>query len=155
MSDANAIVICFTIPGIPVPQARSRHRVVKLKSGASFVGQYDPAESRNWKATVAEFAAKARNEDYGGRPLEGPILLEAVFVFLPPTSFPKRKLSQIATGAEMPKITRPDLKNLIAGIEDGANGILWRDDGQIWNYGNSRKIYGARPEVRVKVESLV
>ena len=36
-------------------------------------------------------------------------------------------------------------------IVDGANGILWRDDGQIWSYGNSRKVYGVRAEVRVTV----
>ena len=141
-------MISFTIPGVPVPQARSRHRVVKLKSGATFVGQYDPAESRIWKATVAEFAAAAQN---GGRPFEGPIVLEAVFVYLPPSSWSKRNLALLESGYQIPKSTRPDLKNLIAGIEDGINGIVYRDDGQIWSYGNSRKIYGHRTEVRVTV----
>lgn len=140
--------IQFTIPGTPIPQARARHRVMKLRSGQTFVGQYDPAESRIWKATVAEFAAKATA---GRPPIEGAIVLEAVFVFLPPGSCPKRRLAQLAAGVEIPKITRPDLKNLIAGIEDGANGILWRDDGQIWSYGNSRKVYGLRAEVRVTI----
>lgn len=140
--------ISLTIPGTPVPQARSRHRVMKLRSGQAFVGQYDPAESRIWKATVSEFAARACN---GSAPLEGPIILEAVFVFLPPASWSKKKLAQLTAGVEIPKTTRPDLKNLIAGVEDGANGILWRDDGQIWSYGNSRKVFGLRAEVRVTV----
>lgn len=144
-------VIEIRIPGTPIPQARARHRVVKLKSGATFVGQYDPAESRIWKATVAEFAARASN---GRSPLEGPIVLEAVFVFLPTASWSKKKLAQLAAGIEIPKMSRPDLKNLIAGIEDGANGILWRDDGQIWSYGNSRKVYGLRAEVRITVRAL-
>ena len=144
-------IIQFAIPGTPVPQARARHRVVKLRNGQTFVGQYDPAESRIWKATVAEFASRARN---GGAPLEGPIVLEAVFVFLPLASWPKKKLAQLAAGVEIPKVTRPDLKNLIAGIEDGANGILWRDDSQIWSYENSRKVYGIRAEVRITVRAL-
>jgi Holliday junction resolvase RusA-like endonuclease len=124
---------------------------MKLKGGQLFARQYDPAESRIWKATVAEFAARARN---GGAPLEGPIVLEAAFVFLPTASWSKKKLAQLAAGVEIPKVTRPDLKNLIAGIEDGANGILWRDDGQIWSYGNSRKVYGMRAETRITVTAL-
>jgi Holliday junction resolvase RusA-like endonuclease len=124
---------------------------MKLRSGQAFVGQYDPAESRIWKATVAEFASRARN---GGAPLEGPVILEAVFVFLPTASWSKKKLAQLAAGVEIPKVTRPDLKNLIAGIEDGANGILWRDDGQIWSYGNSRKVFGIRAETRIRVMAL-
>lgn len=144
-------MISFVIPGTPVPQARARHRVVKLRNGGTFVGQYDPAESRIWKATVAEFAAAARN---GGQPCEGPIVLEVVFVFNPTASWSKKKLAILEAGVEVPKITRPDLKNLIAGVEDGANGILWRDDGQIWNYGNSRKVFGLRAEVRVTVHEV-
>ncbi len=142
--------LSFAIPGIPIPQARARHRVVKLRNGSSFVGQYDPAESRIWKATVAEFAAKARN---GGAPFEGPIVLECVFVFPPTASWSQKRMRLLET-MEIPKITRPDLKNLIAGVEDGANGILWRDDGQIWSYGNSRKIFGVRPEVRITVTAV-
>jgi Holliday junction resolvase RusA-like endonuclease len=143
--------LSLTIPGTPIPQARARHRVMKLRSGQTFVGQYDPAESRIWKATVAEFSAKATA---GQPPIKGAIVLEAVFVFLPPGSFPKRKLAQLAAGVEIPKITRPDLKNLIAGIEDGANGILWRDDGQIAGYANSRKVFGLRAETRITVTAL-
>jgi Holliday junction resolvase RusA-like endonuclease len=141
-------LIQFVIPGIPVPQERSRHRVVELGDGTRFVGQYDPKKSRVWKATVADFAAAARR---GSPPCGGPVILEAVFVFAPPSSFGKNKRAQLAAGVEIPKTTRPDLKNLLAAIEDGANGILYRDDGQIWSYGNSRKIYGVRPEVRVSL----
>lgn len=90
----------------------------------------------------------------GGSLLTGPLMLECVFVFCPPASAPKRVAALIAAGYEIPKTTRPDLKNLIAGVEDGANGILWRDDGQIYDYGHSRKIYGPRAEVRVTVTAM-
>lgn len=145
----NAVEI--VIPGTPVPQARSRHRVMQLRSGATFVKQYDPAESRNWKASVAEFAAKAMG---GAVPMEGPVTFEAVFVFPPTASWPKKRLALLGQGVEIPKATKPDLKNLIAGVEDGINGIVFRDDGQIFSYGNSRKIYGFRAEVRIRVEQL-
>lgn len=140
--------LTFAIPGTPIPQARSRHRVVKLKSGATFVGQYDPAESRIWKATVAEFAARAMA---GQRPIEGPVTVELVFTFLPTASWSKRKLAELRTAGEMARPVKPDLDNLIKGVVDGMKGIVFRDDGQIWSYGNSRKVYGLHAEVRVRV----
>jgi Holliday junction resolvase RusA-like endonuclease len=143
-------MIDIVIPGIPVPQARSRHRIVTLRNGKQFVGQYDPAESRTWKATVAEFAAVAMR---GAPPLEGPVEFEAVFVFLPPSGWSRKKLALLDNGGEVPKSTKPDLKNLIAGVEDGIAGIVLRDDGQIWHYGSSRKVYGLRAEVRVTVRA--
>ena len=108
--------LTFAIPGTPIPQARSRHRVVKLKSGATFVGQYDPAESRIWKATVAEFAARAMA---GQRPIEGLVTVELVFMFLPAASWSKRKLAELRTAGEMARPVKPDLDNLIKGVVDG------------------------------------
>ncbi len=140
--------LTFAIPGTPIPQARSRHRVVKLKSGATFVGQYDPAESRIWKATVAEFAARAMA---GHRPIEGPVTVELVFMFLPTASWSKRKLAELRTAGEMARPVKPDLDNLIKGVVDGMKGIVFRDDSQIWSYGQSRKVYGLHAEVRIRV----
>lgn len=113
--------------------------------------QYDPAEAKVWKGVVADYAARARGS---AALLEGPLTLEVVFVFPAPPSYPKRIHAKIAAGVEVPKITKPDLKNLVAGIEDGANGVLWKDDVQIWHYGRSRKIYGLRGEVRVTVTEI-
>lgn len=141
------MTLSFVIPGVPVPQARSRHRVVKMANGQTFVGQYDPAKSRSWKAQVADFAFRAMTRT----PFEGPVVLEAVFVFPALTSFSKRLKATIAGGQEIPKQTRPDLKNMMSALEDGMNGIVWKDDGQVWSYGNSRKVYGLRGEVRVTV----
>ncbi|HRU09756.1 MAG TPA: RusA family crossover junction endodeoxyribonuclease [Thermoanaerobaculia bacterium] len=140
--------LTFAIPGTPIPQARSRHRVVKLRNGATFAQQYDPAESRIWKATVAEFAARAMA---GQRPIEGPVSVELVFMFLPTASWSKRKLAELRTAGELARPVKPDLDNLIKGVVDGMKGIVFRDDGQIWSYGHSRKVYGLHAEVRIRV----
>jgi Holliday junction resolvase RusA-like endonuclease len=90
----------------------------------------------------------------GRVPLEGPLVLEAVFVFVPPASWPKKRLAEVAAGREPLKQTRPDLKNLLAGVEDGMNGIAWKDDGQVANYGQSRKVFGARAETRITITAV-
>lgn len=142
--------ITFTIPGLPVPQARSRHRVAKLGDGRALVTQYDPKESREWKAVVRQWAALARAEyGLGQTLLEDPLELEAVFIFPPPKSTRKRILDDIAHGALIPKVTKPDLKNLLAGVEDAMTGILYRDDSLIFSYGVCCKVYGSVAETRI------
>ncbi len=140
--------VSFTIPGLPVAQERSRHRIAALGDGRQFVKQYDPAKSRNWKATVRDFAARAMA---GVAPFTGPVLLEAVFVYLPLKGWPKRKVALLQSGVEIPKATKPDLKNLVTGIEDAITTIVFRDDGQVCSYERSRKVFGLQAEVRVTV----
>ena len=109
---------------------------------------HDPTESRSWKWIVREGARQA----VGNRPLiEGPVVLEVVFVYPPLRSWPKRRKLEIELGHEIPKATRPDLKNLMSAIEDGLAGTVFVDDNQVYSYGQSRKVYGARAEVRVRV----
>jgi Holliday junction resolvase RusA-like endonuclease len=146
------LVARFTIPGTPVAQARSRHRVANLGDGKRFAKQYDPTENKVWKGQVADFAFRAM----AGQPpiAKGPLVVEAVFVFMLPPSAPKWQHRQVAAGTEIPKDTKPDLDNLIKGVVDGMKGIAFRDDGQVYSYGNSRRVFGPRAEVRVAVLAL-
>jgi len=61
---------------------------------------------------------------------------------------PKRKL--IASG-ELRPTTQPDLDNLIKGIKDGCNKIIWHDDSQIVDM-TVRKFYSEQPRAEVTIE---
>lgn len=58
-------------------------------------------------------------------PLDGPLVMVAVFYLPKPASIPKR---QAATA--MPT-RRPDLDNLVHKLTDRFNGVFWKDDSQL------------------------
>lgn len=125
------MTLTFTIPGEPVAQGRPRFARM-----GSFVRTYDPKESRDWKATVKQFAIAA-----GAAPIPGPLRLEVVAVFTRPlTSYRKR-----APRGPEPKTTKPDLSNVLKGIEDALLGIAYLDDSQVAEI-VARKLVGGQGE---------
>jgi Holliday junction resolvase RusA-like endonuclease len=70
---------------------------------------------------------------------------------MPPKKYhtgPKRKL--IVSG-ELRPTKKPDLDNLIKGIKDGCNKIIWHDDSQIVDM-TMRKFYSEQPRAEVMIE---
>ncbi|MEB7453251.1 RusA family crossover junction endodeoxyribonuclease [Lysinibacillus sphaericus] len=70
---------------------------------------------------------------------------------MPPKKYhtgPKRAL--IARG-ELRPTTKPEADNLIKGIKDGCNKVIWHDDSQIVEM-NVRKFYSEQPRAEVTIE---
>jgi Holliday junction resolvase RusA-like endonuclease len=127
-------VIRITLAIEPVAKGRPR----LARSGHT----YTPPKTRTFENTVAVLARR----EYGARePLGGPLNVSMRFVFVPGKSV-KRKHHTV----------KPDCSNLIKGVEDALNGIVWRDDSQIVQV-EGRKLYdvsGGRPRIEVTVEEL-
>lgn len=116
--------IKFTVPGLPIAQPRQRSRVANM-NGKFITQNYTPTKSpvNAFKAAVQMAAAKAFN---------GPLLTGPVFVQL---SFRlDRKKYQIKKRGDNPPLygnRKPDLDNLMKGLCDALNGVVWRDDSQV------------------------
>ena len=101
----------FLVPGTPVPQPR--------------VNRFGKVPARHpihrWREKVEWVARQA----WAGRPpIDFPVVLEIGFRFPRPTfSTWKKKHAGVHQ-----HVTRPDLSNLLKGLEDALNGVLWRDD---------------------------
>ncbi len=124
----------FTVYGSPVAQGRPR-----FARAGNFVRAYDPAKSKGWKQDVKAQVLSA----LGGVPEihEGPLELQVVFHLPRPKSLPKKVIHHVK---------KPDCTNLVKGIEDGLNGILWRDDSQLVGV-VLRKQYGELPRVVIEI----
>lgn len=133
-------MIDFFIPHEPLPQDRARHAVRKRKDGTPFTATYDTSRSRQWKRLVATYGKKAIAEPY---PPREPLKV-AIFFFM---------TKPVSTKRELPSV-KPDLSNLLKGIEDGLNGIAWHDDGQICQI-KTTKIYSDKPGVRICIDTMV
>jgi len=126
------------IQGNPVAQGRGR--IVRVGQHARIA---DPAKSRDWKGYAKMCLAAAAPPE----PADCPVMMAVTFVFERPKS---RKRDNWVS-------VKPDLDNLVKGIQDAGNGILYRDDRQI-AYLVAQKCYVCpkepRPGVRVEMRKL-
>ena len=131
----------MVIEGEAVPQGRPR-----ITTAGGFPRAYDPPKSRAYKAEV-----RAEGERFGPPvPLDGPVELVIVVYRGTPKSWSKRKTSAALAG-ELKPTTKPDLTNLVKGIEDALNGVWYVDDSQIIEE-HIYKAYSDRPRAEITMK---
>lgn len=125
----------FTIPEVPVPQARPR---------LSKYGVYDP---QSVQRRVAQ--AYIHAQMHGNAKLSGPIYMEVVFYFSP--KLKNKKLANLRNGCY--HNIKPDLSNLVKFLEDVCNGVVFHDDCQI-SYFMAKKVYSEPPRTHVTLYEI-
>jgi Holliday junction resolvase RusA-like endonuclease len=128
----------FVIPGKPYPLKRPRR--------ASFGGMFDPKENTEAKALVAQIARLAIR-----RPIEGPVVLCATFLFERPKSHYGKSLK---ASAPIFHTQRPDVDNLIKTVLDGLNGIAWKDDAQVVEVRGRKEWSDGAAQTNVGIETF-
>lgn len=68
-----------------------------------------------------------------------------------PKSWSKRKAAQ-AIADKIRPTTKPDVSNVLKGIEDALSGVWYEDDSQIVEYGLIGKWYAEEPRVYVRLD---
>jgi Holliday junction resolvase RusA-like endonuclease len=114
-------VIAFIIPGTPVGKGRPRF----ARRGA-FVSTYTDAKTASYENLVKVKAQEAMT----GRPvIEGAVSVVVGLYVTPPASWSQKK-QRAALAGEIFPTAKPDVDNVIKGIFDACNEIVWRDDKQ-------------------------
>lgn len=134
----------FTIPGQPV--AKGRPRFARRGSG---VATYTDAKTAGYENLVKMVASVAMA---GREPATGPLSLRVSIGLQVPESWSKRRREMALSGA-IRATKKPDADNVLKGIKDGCNGIVWRDDAQVVQI-TLRKDYSATPCATVAVSML-
>lgn len=137
-------MITFTVPG--EPQGKGRPRVGSVGGHARM---FTPAKTVAYEGLIAHIAAQAMA---GRPPLECPCRLEIEIVCSVPASWSLKKQRMALEGSILPA-KKPDTDNVLKAINDGMNGVVWRDDVQAV-HGSWSKFYGATPGVTVRVKPI-
>ncbi|WP_236905837.1 RusA family crossover junction endodeoxyribonuclease [Collimonas pratensis] len=132
-------VINFVVDGQPV--AKGRPRFARVGKG---VKAYTPAKTATYEQQVS-WAAKAAMR--GASPLAGPVELYVLLYMQIPASYSKAKRARAISGDLRPT-GKPDLDNVVKGIKDACNNIVWADDSQVVRMVAS-KHYAARASATV------
>lgn len=133
-------MISFTIYGDPVAQGRPRFAV---RAGHAIA--YDPAKSRDYKSAVRAAALEVRPKAL----LDGPLSMSICIYKSIPKSMSKLRRAK-AIAQEIQPTTKPDIDNIVKGLCDALNKVLWYDDSQIVSLYVS-KWYSEQPRVEVSV----
>lgn len=131
------MVIKFTIPGKPIPQARAR-------ISKNFM--FDPLfqVKKNVRSIIKEQLPE------GFKPFTDPIELKVIFHMPIPKAFQKYRKEMLREGKELPHAKLFDVDNGLKFLFDSFNDFLWIDDRQIWKV-SVKKIWSLEGKTVFKV----
>ena len=143
------------IPGIPKPKQSFRARVMKSKSGKSFVHTYQTKEVVQQEKNIQIIVKEQLPKEF--KIMENGIAVTKLwYIFLPITSMKKAYKEIINNGGYLIKTTKPDLTdNLNKGLFDALQGVLYLNDSQICSMDNVRKVYGKEPGIILELEEIL
>ena len=139
MGEYKAVVL-----GEPVAQGRPR-----FSRQGGLVKAYDPAKSRDYKQYVRLVAA----QDAPAVPVTGAVVLSLKIYRAVPKSMSKKKRKAALAGRLRPT-TKPDVSNVLKGVEDALKGVWYVDDSQIVGYGELGKWYAERPRIEIMMQEI-
>lgn len=136
--------VVFIVPGTPVGKGRPRFAKV---GGA--VRTYTPEKTATYENLVKIKAQEAM----AGRPvIVGPVDVSIYLVIIPPASWSQKKQRDAMAG-EIHPTSRPDIDNVLKGVMDACNEVVFRDDKQVVNVWVSKR-YGQSAQATVRVREL-
>ena len=140
-----SFMVTFKVDANPVGKQRARY----VKRG-NFVQAYTPEKTRTYETLIRDAAIEAMGST---EPLKTPVTLY-LYIRVPiPKSYSKKKVEACLNGLDQP-IKKPDASNILKSVEDGMNGIVYKDDSQIINL-HVTKVYSTLAGVDVCVKECL
>ena len=109
-----------------VPEIRGKGRPRFTRNGHAFTDE----KTRNYENLVKLLAMQAM-EKAGATVTDKPVRATINAYFEIPKSYTKKKVQAIINGEIKP--AKPDCDNVIKGISDGCNKVIFKDDVQIYS----------------------
>lgn len=134
-----AVIVRFTVPGVPATQGSMSLRYVK---GKRFPVMRHPPKTVQWRNLAKLAAAHAMR---GRQMFSGPAAVRVVYVLPRPPSLPKRVL--------WPQ-RKPDLDKLARALGDAMSKLVLYDDSAIVSW-RADKVFGDPPRTEVSVFAAV
>ena len=101
------------------------------------------------KEKITEEGLDCKNAD--GYVLSGPVYVELLFFFRPPSSYSKKKTAEAFRNKYYSH--KPDVDNATKLVFDVMNGVVFKDDAQIVG-GMQMKLYGSEDMTLIRVYPL-
>lgn len=129
----------LTIYGKPIAKKRPR-----FYRRGNHVGTYNDQQTEEGR-----FILDVKSQINGCGIINGPIKLVATFFMPIPKSTSKKKKAEMLRG-EIKHVKRPDVDNMLKFVCDCLEGILYKNDSQIY-IKHAAKIYSENPMTKVSI----
>lgn len=86
-------------------------------------------------------------------PVQGAVILSIKIYRSIPKTMPQYKRA-LALAGQIRPVTKPDVSNVLKGVEDALKGLWYKDDSQIVGYGEMGKWYAERPRIEIMMRVL-
>lgn len=142
MSDCEIVIY-----GEPVAKGRPKF-MVKGK----FVQAYTPAKTRKEEKRLRDELKRIYTDSL----IECPLAIDLSFYFAIPKSYSKKAIREIIEN-KFVHIKKPDCDNLAKLVLDAMNGIVYKDDRQIYSLNVSKyytQVEQNKPRVEIKINKL-
>ena len=136
-------MIKITIHRKPYPSPRPRFRNV-----GKYKQTYMPAEYLREKKIIADSMEKIKPNDF--KIIESAIEMNVVFYMPIPASLSDKKRLELVGE---PHIKKPDSDNLLKTYKDAFEGVLYKNDSQIYKV-DILKIYSDNPRVEIELKEV-
>lgn len=137
-------IVTFVIPGVPVGKGRP-----KFARRGNFVSTYTPEKTASYENLVK---VKAEEAMQGRSLFEGAVEVSIRLIVTPPASWSQKKQREALEGRIFPT-SKPDIDNVLKGIMDACNEIVFKDDKQAVDV-RVVKRYGQVARAAVEVRAL-
>ena len=137
-------MIAFSVPGIPVGKGRPR-----FARRGNFVSTYTDSKTASYENLVK---VKAEEAMIGRQLIEGAVEVVIWLYVTPPASWSQKK-QRAALSGEIYPTSKPDMDNVVKGLFDACNEIVWKDDKQVADLQVTKR-YAPRAEACMRVTPL-
>lgn len=137
-------MISFSVPGTPVGKGRP-----KFARRGNFVTAYTPEKTASYENLIK---VKAEQAMFGISMIEGACAVSIWLYVTPPASWSQKKQRQALENLILPT-SKPDCDNVLKGLMDACNGIVFKDDKQVVDV-HVIKRYAEKAEARMRVVPL-
>ena len=139
----------FIILGVPRSKQSFRFAVIGKR-----VLKYQKKEVKQEEENIRSQIIKQLPKNF--IPFSGGVkIIRCWFIFSPLKSWSKKKLEAAQLLGGLFKTTKPDLQdNLMKGLFDAMQGVVFINDSQICALDDVRKFYGPKPMIEVELEGI-
>ena len=145
-----AVFFSLTLRGKPQHKGRHRSRIVQPKGKKPFIHNYPDPETEAFEKTLAQAAALKMGRR---SPTDQPLCLLVIASREIPQSWSRKDRESALAGRTLPT-SRPDGDNYLKLVQDGLNGVVWRDDSQIID-ARVIKRYSSEPSMQIEAWEFV